>query len=114
MSELFGERIGKGPKGTVLLHGFLGQGRNLRTLANRWAEQDPSGSILLLDLPGHGDSRPLNGNETLATVASSVLDAAKEAGLSLPLGWVGHSLGGRVALSAIAVDLVAVSSISML
>jgi len=31
-------RIGAGDHPTVLLHGFLGSGKNLRSLAQRWAE----------------------------------------------------------------------------
>ena len=39
---------GEGPKTTVLLHGFLGQGRNLLRLATGWAARDPAAHASLI------------------------------------------------------------------
>jgi esterase len=94
------QAVGQGGRGTVLLHGFLGSGRNLRSLASRLVEADASRTVLCVDLPGHGDSPPLSGEETLRSMAVSVLETARAAGLRGPLELVGHSLGGRVALAA--------------
>jgi len=93
-------RVGKGERGAVLLHGFLGSGRNLRTLARRWSEADPSLCILVPDLTGHGESPPLPERPTLEGVAADVEETLEAAGLGGPVLWVGHSLGGRVALAA--------------
>lgn len=92
--------VGTGAEPVVLLHGFLGSGKNLRTLAARWAERAPGRRFLLPDLSGHGDSPPLGPDADLDAVATAVLDTAARAGFAPPLALVGHSLGGRVALAA--------------
>jgi esterase len=97
-SPLVSFTIGGGPRSTVLLHGFLGSGKNLRTLAQRWSAVAPERTLLLPDLRGHGESPPLSAGADLDSLAADVLDAA--AGLPSPLSMVGHSLGGRVALAA--------------
>ena len=83
----------------MLLHGFLGSGKNLRTLAQQWLARDPRQRFLIPDLLGHGDSPPLPPSATLATAAAAVLQSAAEANLPHPLQVVGHSLGGRIALA---------------
>src|SRR3954470_8533691 len=90
--------IGSGPRSTVLLHGFLGSGKNLRTLAQRWSAVSPDRTLLLPDLRGHGESPPLTARSDLDSLAEDVLAAA--AALPGPVSLVGHSLGGRVALAA--------------
>src|SRR4051794_18631186 len=82
------------------MHGFLGSGKNLRALAQRWSELDAGRRFLLPDLTGHGHSpRPLPETD-LRAMAHDVLETAQAEGLSGPLELVGHSLGGRVALGA--------------
>ncbi|MGZ3458713.1 MAG: alpha/beta fold hydrolase [Archangium sp.] len=93
-------QVGEGQRPTVLLHGFLGTGRNLRSLALAWSEADKSRRFLLPDLTGHGASPRLPPGATLSTVAGDVLETARAAGFHGPLDWVGHSLGGRVSLAA--------------
>ncbi len=93
-------QVGEGQRPTVLLHGFLGTGRNLRSLATAWSEADPERRFLLVDLTGHGASPRLPPGATLSTVAADVLETARAAGLRGPLELVGHSLGGRVSLAA--------------
>jgi pimeloyl-ACP methyl ester carboxylesterase len=93
--------IGEGPHRSVLLHGFLGQGRNLRTLAQRWSEAEPARSFLLLDLPGHGTSPTLAPTLDLGGVAAAVVDTCRAAGWQEPISFTGHSLGGRVALAVL-------------
>ncbi|MBX5480253.1 MAG: alpha/beta hydrolase [Myxococcaceae bacterium] len=92
--------VGQGTRGTVLLHGFLGSGRNLRTLATRWAERDPSRIFLLPDLAGHGASPNVDDTTDLRSMGRDVIETARAAGFEGPLDLVGHSLGGRVALAA--------------
>jgi pimeloyl-ACP methyl ester carboxylesterase len=93
-------QMGEGQRPTVLLHGFLGTGRNLRSLAAAWSAADPERRFLLVDLTGHGASPRLPPGATLSTVAGDVLETARAAGLHGPLELVGHSLGGRVSLAA--------------
>jgi esterase len=93
--------FGTGPHGVVLLHGFLGSGRNLRTMAQRWSERAPGLQILVPDLRGHGQSPPLPADGApLADLAGDVLATAEAQHLPTPFSVVGHSLGGRVALAA--------------
>ncbi|MFL5346263.1 MAG: alpha/beta fold hydrolase, partial [Hyalangium sp.] len=93
-------QLGTGEVPTVLLHGFLGSGRNLRSLAVAWSQAEPRRRFLLPDLTGHGASPvPLPG-ANLETLARDVLETARAQGFSGPLEWVGHSLGGRVSLAA--------------
>lgn len=93
-------QVGEGQRPTVLLHGFLGTGRNLRSLATAWSEVDKGRRFLLIDMTGHGTSPRLPPGATLSTVAGDVLETARAAGLQGPLELVGHSLGGRVSLAA--------------
>ncbi|HLT29688.1 MAG TPA: alpha/beta hydrolase [Myxococcaceae bacterium] len=94
--------VGDGPRRTVLLHGFLGQGRNLRTLARRWVEADPSRALWVPDLPGHGASPPAGPGAGLRELAEAVLRGARSSGFAQgALSLVGHSMGGRVSLAAL-------------
>lgn len=107
--------VGDGPRRGVLLHGFLGQGRNLRTLAQRWVEADPSRMLLVPDLPGHGTS-PTGGPESgLEDMARAVLDTCREVDFANgPISFTGHSLGGRVSLAALRAFPSHVADVSLL
>ena len=107
-------RIGEGQVPVLLLHGFLGSGRNLSSFARRWSLADPSLSILLPDLPGHGTSPGVGDETTLATIARAALGAARAAGFDGPVDWVGHSFGGRISLAAALEIPEAVRSITLL
>jgi esterase len=98
----------------VLLHGFLGSGKNLTSLARGWAARDPERCLLLPDLPGHGTSPRPPEDATLASAAQDVLETARAQGVEGPLEWVGHSLGGRVALAAAKVAPEAISRVTLL
>jgi len=98
---LFSQALGAGPDAIVLLHGFMGSGRNLRTLAQRWSERDPALRFLMLDLTGHGRSPALPEGADLSTLARDVVQTARAEGIAGKLRIVGHSLGGRVGLQAI-------------
>jgi pimeloyl-ACP methyl ester carboxylesterase len=110
------QSVGGGPRAAVLLHGFLGSGRNLRGLAQRWAAADPDRRLLLVDLTGHGASPPLPADADLTTVARDVDETARAAGagLTFPVDVVGHSLGGRVALAWADAAPDAVASVTLL
>jgi pimeloyl-ACP methyl ester carboxylesterase len=87
--------LGQGRERIVLLHGFLGQGKNLTTLARRLLERRPAARAILVDLLGHGGSPALPRGADLETLADGVVPLLGDG------AWiVGHSLGGRVALVA--------------
>ncbi|RPH73426.1 MAG: alpha/beta fold hydrolase, partial [Candidatus Rokuibacteriota bacterium] len=94
MSELAHTRAGDGPQPLALLHGFLGSGRNLATLARGLAAGAPQHSVYAFDLPGHGGSPPLAADADVAAVARELLRSAR-ARSATPWTLVGHSLGGR-------------------
>lgn len=100
MPPLINYVVGNGPRGVLLLHGFLGSGRNLTTFAKRLAEREPSLRIVVPDLTGHGASPPLPPGADLATMADDVLATARATSLAPPLIMIGHSMGGRVGLRA--------------
>jgi pimeloyl-ACP methyl ester carboxylesterase len=89
---------GDGERVVIMLHGFLGSGRNLGSLARRLSDRDRSLRIVLPDLRGHGSSPPLPSGADLGTLARDVLDLADRLTPSGPMDLLGHSLGGRVAL----------------
>jgi pimeloyl-ACP methyl ester carboxylesterase len=86
------------PRATlVLLHGILGQGSNLRSLARRFVDAAPGWSAALMDLRAHGQSLGVGGPDTLESAADDVRQTL--ARLSVPATAVlGHSFGGKVAL----------------
>lgn len=107
-------RVGEGSRTVLLLHGFLGSARNLSSLARGWAQADPSRSFLLMDLTGHGASPALSPDANLDAIARDVLETANEEGVAPPYVLVGHSLGGRVALSASLLAPQAIRQITLL
>lgn len=113
MSRLAHTRVGNGPQPLALLHGFLGSGRNLTTLARGLAAGALHYSVYAFDLPGHGGSSPLPPNADLATLTRAVLAAARELARG---SWaiVGHSLGGRIALEAGLLEPTAVAQLTVL
>lgn len=85
----------------VLLHGLLGNKKNLKTYARRVVERFPNWKILLMDLPGHGETGG-NFNDGPGITLRGAADecAATCEGLGVKPELVcGHSMGGKVALS---------------
>jgi pimeloyl-ACP methyl ester carboxylesterase len=78
----------------VLVHGLGGAASNWIELAPRFAE---SRRVLVPELPGHGGSSPLPAAPNLNPYADAVASIAEREGLH-PAPFVGHSLGGIVAL----------------
>jgi esterase len=114
MTGLAHFEVGAGPRALVLLHGFLGSGRNLTTLARALSKRDPALRLLALDLTGHGTSPPLPRGADTATLARDVFATTGGLGLPKPLRLLGHSLGGRVALRACLLDPNAVAHVTLL
>ena len=84
--------IGAQGRPVVLLHGLLGQGRNLTTAAAGIAARGYR--VTLLDLPDHGDS-PWTDRLDYPSLASAV---ARELADDAPVALLGHSLGGKTAM----------------
>ncbi len=83
---------GDGPP-VVLLHGLFGSGNNLGALARALAG---SRRVYSVDLPNHGRSDWLE-DATLATMAGGLANWMAHQGLQ-QAQFVGHSLGGKVAM----------------
>lgn len=85
----------------IFVHGFLGSGRNLSSLAKLVSQDRPHAKVLFVDLPGHGQSEALPPEASMQTVAEIVLEGLEDLELPRPWTWVGHSLGGRIGLVAL-------------
>ena len=82
----------------LFLHGILGSGTNLRTIAKRFVTQCPAWSAVLVDLRGHGKSPHGDDPQTLAACAHDLEVVAAQ--LAYPVrGVLGHSFGGKVAMA---------------
>lgn len=85
----------------LMLHGILGRGSNLRTLARAVLREHPAWGIALVDLRAHGGSRGFAPPHTVERAALDLCDL--ELALPGPVrGVCGHSFGGKVALSYLA------------
>jgi pimeloyl-ACP methyl ester carboxylesterase len=90
-APLFRRTLGTGPP-VVLLHGLLGQGKNLGTAAAGLAARGYQTTTL--DLPDHGRS-PWTPTLDYPTLADAV---ARELEPGPPVALLGHSLGGKSAM----------------
>ncbi|KAL6616502.1 hypothetical protein ACP70R_038772 [Stipagrostis hirtigluma subsp. patula] len=90
------------PPTAVLLHGILGSRKNWGSFAKRLAQEFPMWQFLLVDLRCHGDSAAIKkrGPHTVASTALDVLKLIVQLRLN-PRVLVGHSFGGKVALSMV-------------
>lgn len=86
--------VGTGDRVFVLIHGMGGRWQN-------WLENVPGlaehGRVLALDLPGFGHSQPPEGRLTLEGFADIAAELVRSLGIGCAF-FVGHSLGGQVAL----------------
>jgi pimeloyl-ACP methyl ester carboxylesterase len=89
----------RGERTIAFLHGILGRGNNLRTIAKRFIQVRPEWTALLVDLRGHGRSPKGTAHPSLEAAAQDIVQLGMRA--VPPLGAiVGHSFGGKVALEA--------------
>jgi len=92
------KHAGSSPQRTAfILHGILGHQRNWRTFARRWVQALPNWRILLIDQRNHGDSHGAPAPHTVASTAHDLHTLAEQEGL--PNAVLGHSFGGKVALT---------------
>ncbi|GKY90520.1 hypothetical protein MPSEU_000025700 [Mayamaea pseudoterrestris] len=101
--QLHNQWIGGGPSTNpiVFLHGLLGNGKNVQTMARKLCERkDRSG--LLMDVRGHGKSAvaEATNEHTIKSCAEDVSSTLKQHpdGKIDAITLVGHSLGGRLTL----------------
>jgi len=106
--ELAFDRI-DGPRSErtiVFLHGILGRGGNLRTIAKRFVEARPQWTAWLVDMRGHGRSPKGTPSPSLEAAARDVVNMLSRA--TPPVhAIVGHSFGGKVALEAARIGAIA-------
>lgn len=96
--ELYSERIegARSERVVLFLHGILGSGQNLRTVARRLVDARPDLAVWLVDLRGHGRSPKRTPGPSIAACAEDVAELAKRGPV---IAAVGHSFGGKVALA---------------
>ncbi|KAK2967704.1 hypothetical protein RJ640_027744 [Escallonia rubra] len=96
------DNSGPDPPTAVFLHGILGCRKNWGTFARRLKQEFPTWQFLLVDLRCHGDSASIQKRRphTVASAALDVLNLLGQLRLT-PRVVVGHSFGGKVALSMV-------------
>ncbi len=96
-AELNVETTGRGPA-VVALHGFTGSAETWRSFSEA---AETSFTVVAVDLPGHGasDSPPDSRLYTMERHVQALAEILDRLGLER-VGWLGYSLGGRIALSA--------------
>lgn len=105
---------GQGPNAVLLLHGFLGSGRNLGALARTWSQRDPDLGLVQADLLGHGRSPALPAGADLYALAEAALQLVQTQKRPGPLWVVGHSIGARVGLAMLDLDPSAIAQLTLL
>lgn len=88
---------GDGPHLVALVHGILGSGNNLRSLARRLAERLPGWRAMTLDLRNHGASHGAPPPHTMEACARDLGRLFEVT--DVPDAVIGHSFGAKVALS---------------
>jgi len=81
-------------KPLLLLHGLGGSWRSWQTILDGLASER---EVIAVDLPGFGDTPPLNGPVTIGTLADAVTDFLRARDL-LGVDVVGSSMGARLVL----------------
>jgi esterase len=84
------------PRFGFVTHGVLGAGNNLRSFMKRITDAHPEFRFALVDLRLHGKNEPAAAPHTLETCVDDFIDLAEH--LGPPEVFIGHSLGGKVAL----------------
>jgi pimeloyl-ACP methyl ester carboxylesterase len=98
---------GPRPERTItFLHGILGSGKNLKTIAARFIEKRPAWSAWLVDLRGHGQSPKGTEGPSLEAAARDIVALAARTGTPLA-AIAGHSFGGKVALETARIGQIA-------
>jgi esterase len=81
----------------LVLHGALGSGNNLRSLATKLSKERPEYRFCLVDLRHHGESQGAPPPNTLQACAEDLASLVAHLGQE-PSVVAGHSFGGKTAL----------------
>lgn len=96
--EIVKPESGTPTRSFLFLHGILGTGTNLRSLARSLTRGDASWQPVLVDLRGHGRSEMPAAPHTLEACANDVASLARTITPRVE-GVLGHSFGGKVAMT---------------
>ncbi len=103
-------RQGEAEEAAVLLHGFGGD-------LNNWLFNHPAlsaeRSVYAFDLPGHGGSSKKVGDGSVVSLAETLHEACTALGIE-KADWVGHSMGGALALQTVKVHPESVRSLTLI
>ena len=101
---------GEGEASVILLHGFGGD-------LNNWLFNHPAlsenHSVYAFDLLGHGGSSKEVGDGSIFTLTNSILQAVSRIGIKNS-NWVGHSLGGAIAMNVAKISPEMVKSLTLI
>ncbi|MGQ0814488.1 MAG: alpha/beta fold hydrolase [Gemmatimonadota bacterium] len=89
---------GTSNKMLYVLHGIFGSGRNWSSVIRRLVRSRPAWAARLIDLRQHGSSKGFTQPHTLSAAARDIMYLAEANGDS-PAAILGHSFGGKVALT---------------
>jgi pimeloyl-ACP methyl ester carboxylesterase len=92
---LFSTQLGSAGPRVVFLHGLFGQGKNWTTIAKALSH---SAQVTLVDLPNHGQSTWTD-HFSYHQMARQVAELLKTEGEGDQYAVVGHSMGGKVAMT---------------
>ena len=92
--QLYYEVKGKG-RTIVFLHGFLANGQFWNTISKRLSKRF---RVIVIDLPGHGQSAPLGYVHSMELLADAVKAVIQDVGVRKIL-LIGHSMGGYVSMA---------------
>jgi esterase len=92
---LFSTQLGDTGPRVIFLHGLFGQGKNWTTIAKGLSE---SARVTLADLPNHGQS-PWTDHFSYPEMANQVAELLQAQGGDDQWTVVGHSMGGKVAMT---------------
>lgn len=90
---LHSERIGRGPP-LLLVHGLGGSVRSWDTISEPLSR---SRELILIDMPGHGGSPPVQGRQTISAYADALTNFIEAEQLGA-VDLVGSSVGARLVL----------------
>lgn len=86
---------GTGPA-IVFIHGFLSGGHSFDAIVNDLAATN---TVVVVDLPGIGSSEIIREQYSIEDYAKEVTEVLQQEGIDEAV-WVGHSMGGYIALAA--------------
>lgn len=78
----------------LMVHGFRGNHRALTKFAYQFKER-----VILLDLPGYGESQPMADEHSLDNFANFLMDFIKELNITNNLLLIGHSYGASICMN---------------